>query len=100
MKNQIPQNNFLCNSVNDILSDKNNYRKKLHDSNKMIVDDTAEYTPLRLWLNGKNFDEDIIDFKISIENDLEQLSHLLEIDLVIMSISPKNKLLSSNVDVI
>ena len=55
----------------------------------MLVDEKAEYIPLRLWLDGKEIEESIIDFKIGIENDLEQLSNLLGVDLVLMVITPK-----------
>lgn len=56
----------------------------------MIVDEIAEYTPLSSWIKGKKIDEGIIDFKHGIENDLEQLSKLLGVDLVIMTVRPKN----------
>lgn len=54
----------------------------------MIADEIAKYTPLRTWMKGKEIDESIIDFKTGIENDLEQLSQLLGIDLVIMTMQP------------
>jgi len=56
---------------------------------KILVDEMAEYIPLRSWIKEKEFEDGIVDFKYGIENDLEQLSKLLGIDLVIMAIKPR-----------
>jgi len=57
----------------------------------MFTDEIAEYVPLNSWMRERKFEEGIRDFKIGIENDLEQLSKLLGIDLVIMAIKPLQK---------
>ena len=53
---------------------------------------SEEYITLKQWVKDKKLDESILDYKTSIENDLEQLSHLLGIDLVIMSEISKPKI--------
>ena len=58
----------------------------------MTEDVSQEYIPIKQWLKDKKFDESILDFKTSIENDLEQLSHLIGADLVIMSAISKPKI--------
>lgn len=55
----------------------------------MIADKIAEYIPLRSWIKEKEFDDGIVDFEYGLENDLDQLSKLLGIDLVIMAIKPR-----------
>ena len=57
----------------------------------MITDGIAEFTPLRTWINGKEIDDGVLEFTHDIENDLEELSKLLGVDLVIMAIKSRNE---------
>jgi len=54
-----------------------------------LTDEMAYYTPLNTWIKRRDIEEGTMDFKIGIENDLEQLSKILGVDLVIMAIKPR-----------
>lgn len=54
-----------------------------------LTDEVAKYIPLNTWIKRRYVEEGTMYFKTGIENDLEQLSKILGVDLVIMAIKPK-----------
>lgn len=88
------QENF---SINLKLSNRvpqfNNHRyytiKKMKSMTETLTDEMAYYIPLNTWIKRRYIEENTLDFMTGIENDMEQLSKILGVDLVMMAIKPR-----------